>query len=91
MIIENNDVLRNDKLKLCIKSVGAKFQADIRYWASINHLHDYKIYGTIIKMFMPEFLSSLPQPPKDNPWPTHLMNQNFRPRFHQQCNYLLKI
>jgi len=29
-------------------------------------------------MFMPEFLSSLPQPPKNNPWLAHPTNRKFR-------------
>jgi hypothetical protein len=27
---------------------------------SINHLQDYKIYETMIKMFIPKFLNNLP-------------------------------
>jgi hypothetical protein len=46
--------------------------------ASTNHLKDYKIYRTMIKMFTPEFLNNLPQPPKNNSWPTYLTNRNFR-------------
>jgi len=67
--------------KVELKNVDVDFQAKVGYWASTNHLQDYKICGTMIKMFMPKFLNSLPQPPRNNPWPTHLTNQNFRTRF----------
>jgi hypothetical protein len=40
-------------------------------------------------MFMPKILNNLPQPPKNNPWPTHSTNWNFKTRFHWQWNYLL--
>jgi hypothetical protein len=69
-----------------MKSVDAKFQVKVRYWASTNHLEDYKIYGTKIKMFMLDFLNNLPQ---SHPWPAHSTNKKFRTRFHRQCNYLL--
>jgi hypothetical protein len=46
-----------------LKSVDAKFQTEVGYWTFINHMQDYKIYGTLIKIFISEFLSSLPQPP----------------------------
>jgi len=49
-----------------LKSVAVKFQAEVGYWASTNYLQDYKIYGIVIKMFILESLSNLPQPPKDN-------------------------
>jgi hypothetical protein len=65
-----------------LKSVDGEFQAKVGYWASTNHLQDYKIYGIVIKMFIPKFLRSLPQPLGDNPWPTHPTNRNFRTRFH---------
>jgi len=40
-------------------------------------------------MFIPKFLSSLPQPPIDNPWPKDLTNNYFKTQFHGQCDYLL--
>jgi len=49
-----------------------------------NHLHDYKIYGTMIKMFCLKFLNSLWQPPRNNALPTHF----YRTWFHRQCDYL---
>jgi hypothetical protein len=73
-----------------LKSVDGEFQAKVGYWVSINHLQDYKIYGIMIKMFIPQFLSSLPQPTWNNPWLTHPANINFKTRFHWQCDYLLK-
>jgi hypothetical protein len=36
-----------------------------------------------------EFLSSLPQPSRDNPWLEDLTNNNFKTRFHYQRNYLI--
>ncbi len=48
-------------------------------WAVIrNYFQDYKIYANIIKMFIKEFLNNLPQPSKDNSWPKHPTNQNYR-------------
>ncbi len=38
---------------------------------------------------MSKFLSNLPQSPRDNPLLAHPTNQNFKTRFHQQCDYLL--
>jgi hypothetical protein len=38
-----------DKLEL--KNIDVEFQAKVGYWASYNHLHDYKIYEIMIKMF----------------------------------------
>jgi hypothetical protein len=40
-------------------------------------------------MFCPEFLNSLWQPPRNNPWPTHSTNQNYRMQSHKQCDYML--
>ncbi len=40
-------------------------------------------------MFILKFLSNLPQPPKDNPWPTNSTNKNFITQFHCHCNYLV--
>ncbi len=77
-----------DRRKL--KRIDVEFHAKVRYWASYNHLQDYKIYGTMIRMFCPYYLNSL-QHPRDNPWPTHLINQNYRMRFHRQCDYLFKF
>jgi hypothetical protein len=54
----------------------AEFQPEVKYWAFINHLQDYKIYLIVIKMFILEFLSSLPQPLRNNPWPKDLTKHN---------------
>jgi hypothetical protein len=43
----------------------------------------------MICMFDEFFFNSLLQPLGDNPWPTHLTNQNYRTRFLSQSNYLL--
>jgi hypothetical protein len=61
-----------------LKNVDVELQVEVGYWAFIDHLQDYKIYGTLIKMFKPEFLNSLWQPPRDNPWPIDSTNRNFR-------------
>jgi hypothetical protein len=61
-----------------LKKVDAEFQAEVGYWASTNHLQDYKIYGTLIKMFKPEFLNNLLQPPIDNPWLANMTNIIFK-------------
>jgi hypothetical protein len=71
-----------------LKNVNIEYQTKVGYWASFNHLQDYKIYGTVIKIFLPKFLNGLRQPLKNNPWPTHPMNKNFRTQFHQHCDYL---
>jgi hypothetical protein len=50
------------------------------------------MYGTMIRMFIPMFLSSLPQPFKGNPWLVNSTHQNFRTQiFHHQCDYMLKF
>ncbi len=76
-----------------MKSIDVKFQAEVGYQASSNNLqdYDYEIYGTMIKMFCPKFLNNLRQPFRDNPWPTHPMNQNYRTQFHRQNDYLLRF
>jgi hypothetical protein len=56
-------------------------------WASINHLQDYKIYGTMIKMFKSKFMSNLQQPPRNNPWPTNPANRNFKTQFHRRLTF----
>jgi hypothetical protein len=42
-------------------------------------------------MFCSKFFNSSWQPFKNNPWPTHPMNQNCRKWFHRQCDYLFKF
>jgi hypothetical protein len=42
-----------------LKNVDLEFQIEVGHWASISHLQDYKIYGTMIKIFIPNFLSNL--------------------------------
>jgi hypothetical protein len=44
-----------------LKRVDAKFQVEVGYWPSKNGMYDYKIYGIIIKIFIPNFLSNPPQ------------------------------
>jgi hypothetical protein len=66
-----------------LKSVDAKFQVEVGYWTFTNHLHDYKIYGTMIKMFKLEFMNSLRQPLGNNPWLADPTNKNFKTQLHQ--------
>ncbi len=42
-------------------------------------------------MFCPKFLNSLQQPLKDNSWPTHSTNQNYKMRFHRQCDSVIDL
>jgi hypothetical protein len=42
-----------------VLKVNAWFKAQVGYWATRNGLQDYKIYGTIIQMFILEYLNSL--------------------------------
>jgi hypothetical protein len=74
-----------------LKTIDVEFQVAVGYGASSNHLSDYKIYKMAIKMFFLKFLNNLWQPPTENPWPTHLTNQNDRMLFHQHCDYLLEF
>jgi hypothetical protein len=64
-----------------MKSIDAKYQAEVGYWAHKNFLHDYKIYVMVICMFDDDFFNSLQQPLGDNPWLVHLTNQNQRTQF----------
>jgi hypothetical protein len=64
-----------------LKNIDIEFQAEVGYWAFINHLQDYKIYVIVIKMLILEFLNSLPQPPRDNPWLEDSINNNFKTYF----------
>ncbi len=43
----------------------------------------------MICMFDEDFFNSLLQLPGENPWLTHLTNQNYRTRLSKQSNYLL--
>jgi hypothetical protein len=42
-----------------LKNVDLEYQTKVGYWASFNHLQDYKIYGTVIKMFVPKFINNM--------------------------------
>jgi hypothetical protein len=41
------------------KSINAKFQVKVGYLVYFNHLQDYKIHETMIKMFCPSFWNNL--------------------------------
>jgi hypothetical protein len=53
------------------------------------NLQDYKIYAMVICMFDEDFLNNVLQPPKDNPWPTHSTNYNYRIWLLRHFDYLL--
>ncbi len=72
-----------------MKSIDVEYQIQVGYWATRNHLQDYKIYVTVICMFDENFLNSLLQPPRNNPWPTHSTNRNYKTQLLRQSNYLL--
>jgi hypothetical protein len=54
-----------DKRKL--KSANAKYQAEVGYWSSFNHLQDYKIYGIVIKTCEQLVTTSYKQPMASTP------------------------
>jgi len=58
--------------------VDAKYKQKVGHWASSNRLQKYKIYANVIHMFIPNFLNSLQQAPKDNPWPKWLTNRKYK-------------
>jgi hypothetical protein len=72
-----------------MKSIDVEYQVQVGYWVANNHLQDYKIYATVICMFDEDFFNSLLQPPRDNPWPTHPTNQNYKTQLLRQFDYLL--
>ncbi len=42
-------------------------------------------------MFIPNFINSLQQAPRDNPWPKWLTNQKYKTYFQKQSNYFMGI
>jgi hypothetical protein len=42
-----------------MKSIDAEYQVQVGYWATRNHLRDYKIYARMICMFDEDFLNNL--------------------------------
>jgi LysM repeat protein len=66
-----------------LENIDVEFQVEVGYWASLNHLQDYKIYGTMIKQIFPKFLNNLQQPLGNHLWPTHSTNQNYKTQFHR--------
>jgi hypothetical protein len=42
-----------------MKSIDVEYEIQIGYWATRNHLQDYKIYATMICMFDEDFLNNL--------------------------------
>jgi hypothetical protein len=57
-----------------MKSIDVEYQVQVGYWATNNHLQDYKIYVILKCMFDEDFLNNLLQTLKDNPWPAHPTN-----------------
>jgi len=45
------------------KIIDVEIEVVVDYWGSSNCLQDYKIYGTVMKMFITKFLSNLWQKP----------------------------
>jgi hypothetical protein len=45
------------------KIIDVEIEVVVDYWGSSNYLQDYKIYGTVMKMFITKFLSNLWQKP----------------------------
>jgi hypothetical protein len=70
-------------------SINAEYQIQVGYWVARNHLQDYKICVTMICMFDEDFFNILLKLLVDNPWPTHLTNQNYKTQLLRQSNYLL--
>jgi hypothetical protein len=42
-----------------MKSINAEYQEQVGYWATRNHLQDYKIYVRMICIFDENFLNNL--------------------------------
>jgi hypothetical protein len=61
-----------------MKSINAEYQEQVGYWATRNHLQDYKIYVRMICIFDENFLNNLLYPPGNNPWLAHLTNWNYK-------------
>ncbi len=79
----SHQILRNLDLypeieKEKLKTIDAMYKVKVKYWATRNYLQDYKIYVTMMCMFNPKFFNILQQVPRDNLWPTHLTNWNYK-------------
>ncbi len=61
-----------------MKFINVEYQVQVGYWARKNGLQDYKIYAIVICMFDENFFNNLQQDLGDNPWLTHLRNQNYK-------------
>jgi hypothetical protein len=46
-------------MKKEMKSIDVEYQLQVGFWASKNHLQDYKIYVIVICMFDEDFLNIL--------------------------------
>jgi len=57
-----------------MKSINVEYQVQVGYWATKNHLEDYKIYVIVICMFDENFLNNLLHTLEDNPWLAHPTN-----------------
>jgi hypothetical protein len=72
-----------------MKFIDVEYQIQVGYWVVRNHLRDYKIYVMVICMFDEDFSNSLLHPLGDNPWLSHLTNQNYKTQFLKQSDYVL--
>ncbi len=52
-------------------------------------MQEYKVYGKVKQMFDLDFMNNLRQAHGDNPWPTELMNYNYKTCVLCQEKYLL--
>jgi hypothetical protein len=69
-----------------LKKFEPNFKAQVGVWAEKNHLQDYQIDATVIRMFDAEFLRNLPEVSEDNPWPLYPTTRNYRTRFVGQAD-----
>ncbi len=72
-----------------MKAINANYSVRVGYWASRNNVQEYKVYVVVIRMFNLDFVNTLRQVPKDNPWPVESTNHNYRTHLLCQAKYLL--
>jgi hypothetical protein len=72
-----------------MKAINADYSVRVGYWASRNNVQEYKVYVVVIRMFNSNFVNTLRQVPRDNPWLAKPTNHNYRTRLLCQVEYLL--
>ncbi len=72
-----------------MKAINANYSVRVGYWALRNNVQEYKVYVVMIRMFNLDFVNTLRQVPKDNPWPVESTNHNYRTHLLCQAKYLL--